>query len=311
MSAKKTVFLFSIRGSTDGSNFLGWIGSGGRNDSLMILEDILAMKLDDKIFSASFLVNGSDEWISAETDFKTPVHPLGRCKAVKPPRGVPHHELDSLSISLLKNRTTKLILRDPNSVWFYPTAFQTRGDRIKMGFGGETQKKTPMYKQYKAKMSWTHHVEGDPLLKCRKYSTNYTLNDCVRDELQNLFMKVLGCVPPLFTEDGTKVCQQKFNLSEFDEVRIKRMFWKIYEKYRPLNCPAPCSKLTVETELMYEDSFPTPTLDLIFHPEVEVTRSTFSLTLGNLLANLGGSVSGRQNPIFILFVSPRSSLCYM
>ena len=50
--------------------------------------------------------------------------------------------------------------------------------------------------------------------------------------------------------------------------------------------------MVAETQLMYEDSFQTPILDLIFDPEVELTRSTFSLTFERLLADLGGSVSG-------------------
>ena len=248
------------------------------------------MKIDDDSFSASFLVNGSNEWISAETDFKMPVHPFGRCKVIKPPTGVLYHDIESLSVSLLKNKTIKVILRDPNSVWFYPTAFQTRGDLMEMSFGGG--KTTFMYKQYKAKMWWTYHVEGDPLLQCRNYNLNYTFNDCVKEELDNLLLKQLGCIPPLFTEDSVKVCKKRFNLSEFEEVKIKRMFWKIYEKHRPVNCQPACSKMVVETQLMYKDSFPTPTLDVIFHPEVEVTRSTFSLTFERLLADLGGSVSG-------------------
>ena len=254
------------------------------------MNDILTMKLDDSIFSASFLVNGSDEWISAETYFKTPVHPFGRCKGVKPPPGVLYHDIESLSISLVKNNTIKVILRDPNTVWLYPTAFQARGDHMEMSFGAKEGK--TMFKQYKAKISWTYHVEGDPLLQCRNYNLNYTLNDCVKEELHNLLMKELGCVPPLFTENSMKICQKVFNLSQIEEVKMKRMFWKIYEKYRPLDCQVPCSKMVAETQLMYEDSFQTPILDLIFDPEVELTRSTFSLTFERLLADLGGSVSG-------------------
>ena len=289
------VLLCHFRGSTDGSKFVGWLGEAGQNDSAVVLKEILTMKPDDNSFSASFLVNGSNEWIPAETDFKTAVHPFGRCKAVKPPPNVRYHDIESLSISLLKNRTIKVILRDPNSVWLYPTAFQTRGDKMEMSFGGEGRKMSSMYKQYKAKMSWTYHVEGDPLLQCRNYNLNFTFNDCVKEELHNLFFKELGCIPPLFTENNMKVCQKKFNISEFEEVKIKMMFWKIYEKYRPVNCETPCSKMVVETQLMYEDSFKTPVLDLIFHPEVEVTRSTFSLTFERLLADLGGSVSGELN----------------
>ena len=292
---QRNCFLY-FRGSTDGSKFVGWLGTAGENDSSKVLNDILTMKLDDNSFSASFLVNGSNGWISAETDFKTPVHPFGRCKAVKPPAGVLYHDVESLSIKLKnktqKNKTIKVILRDPNSVWLYPTAFQTRGDHMEMSFGGEGTNTTSMYKQFKARMSWTYHVEGDPLLQCRDYNSNFTLNDCVKEELHNLFMKELGCIPPLFTENGMNICQKPFNLSQFEEVKTKRMFWKIYEKYRPLDCQAACSKVVVETQLMYEDSFPNPTLDLIFHPEVEVTRSTFSLTFERLLADLGGSVSG-------------------
>ena len=143
---------------------------------------------------------------------------------------------------------------------------------MELSFG---TKNISVYKQYKAKMSWTHHVEGDPLFQCRKYEANFTLNDCVRDELHNLFLKELSCIPPLFTENRAIMCQKRFNFSTIEDNRIKRMFWRIYEKYRPLNCPSLCSKMTVETQLMYEDSFPTPTLDLIFDPEVEVSWSDF------------------------------------
>ena len=101
------------------------------------------------------------------------------------------------------------------------------------------------------------------------------MNDCVRDELHKLFLKELSCIPPLFTENRAIMCQKRFNFSTIEDNRIKRMFWRIYEKYRPLNCPSLCSKMTVETQLMYEDSFPTPTLDLIFDPEVEVSWSDF------------------------------------
>ena len=234
------------------------------------------MKLGDKSFSASFLVKGSDQWIPAEVNLKPPVHPFGRCKALKPPQGVPYKSVESLSITLLERKTIKVILRDLNSVWLYPTAFQTRGDKMELSFGA---KNASVYKQYKAKMSWTHHVEGDPLFQCRKYEANFTLNDCIRDELHKLFLKELSCIPPLFTENRVIMCQKRFNLSPKEDNRIKRMFWRIYEKYKPLNCPSPCSKIMVETQLMHEDSFPTPTLDLIFDPEVEVSWPDFPLCL--------------------------------
>ena len=51
-------FFPFFRGSTDGSRFVGWLGTAGQNDSAAVLNDILTMKLDDNSFSASFLVNG-------------------------------------------------------------------------------------------------------------------------------------------------------------------------------------------------------------------------------------------------------------
>merc|ERR1712107_512355 len=99
------------------------------------------------------------------------------------------------------------------------------------------------------------------------------------------------------------MCQKRFNFSTIEDNRIKRMFWRIYEKYRPLNCPSPCSKMTVETQLMYEDSFPTPTLDLIFDPEVEVNQSSFTVTVERLLADLGGSVSGGRTLLWLILSS--------
>ena len=94
---------------------------------------------------------------------------------MKPPQGVPYKSVESLSITLLERKTIKVILRDLNSVWLYPTAFQTRGDKMELSFG---TKNISVYKQYKAKMSWTHHVEGDPLFQCRKYEANFkVIND--------------------------------------------------------------------------------------------------------------------------------------
>ena len=55
-------------------------------------------------------------------------------------------------------------------------------------------------------------------------------------------------------------------------------------------CPKPCTRLGIVAKLVGREPSPRHQINLIFAPEVEVTKSVLTVSGINLMSNLGGSL---------------------
>ena len=96
----------------------------------------------------------------------------------------------------------------------------------------------PEMNLYKVKTALVHHIEDDPLYKCKIYNEKNTYNDCIENELevhstisccpfknslsQEMFLSLLDCVPIWFTDDISKTCSH-LNLTTRSKVKQTNM----------------------------------------------------------------------------------------
>ena len=158
----------------------------------------------------------------------------------------------------------------------------------------------PIAYTYSIKISQLHHVQGDPLLDCTKYTRNFTYNNCVKTEMADMFGKVLGCVSPWYAEDSQSMCNQVFNITENKEKQIKKIFRVVFPSYQPLTCKTPCTHTVFDTQFLFNSPSQDPVIKLIFEPVVSVTRSIFSISPQTLVGRLGGSVSSGRTLLWIV-----------
>ena len=144
------------------------------------------------------------------------------------------------------------------------------------------------YKYYKI----SHHVLGDPHFDWTEYSRSYTYNDCVQDEMESMFNKLLGCVPPLLAKNRMKMCNRVFNLTSEEDAYSSHLLYRIYSVgFTNHSCKTPCTRTTYTTELVSKTPSSIDFILLAFDPTVSVTRTSFSIGPQTLVTRLGGSVS--------------------
>ena len=70
--------------------------------------------------------------------------------------------------------------------------------------------------------------EKDANQKCKKYD-NGEFKNCTASFVENLFDKKVGCIPPWFTDDETKWCNNTIDAIQTLEIR-KAMSYLNYKK---------------------------------------------------------------------------------
>ena len=111
-----------------------------------------------------------------------------------------------------------------------------------------------------------------------------------------MFEKILDCVPPWYTGTSKIVCDKVFNMTKTEDEQIKTMF-------QPQTCKIPCTETVFETQLLFKNPSLDPVMSLNFDPIVQVTRSSFSISVQTLVGRLGGQsvVVGPYSGEFSLF----------
>ena len=135
-----------------------------------------------------------------------------------------------------------------NSVLIYPNEMELRGDRIQVNL---KQESVPKQISFKTQLSRSVHVEGDPLLGCVVYTEENSYSKCIQNELNQAFMKEIGCVPPLLTENPQKMCNKRFNLPTAKEKSLNKLFKQLYYHSRKFDCKAPCTKNVFTSRLVH------------------------------------------------------------
>ena len=195
---------------------VGWNGINGDRSSLEILEDIMTVKSGNLAYRTFFTTSSGK--VDAVVSLKWPTFPRGRCFLIRPPQEEGrNHSKTSLWILPDGVSHFSVYLQDPtNTIEIHPVAFKQRGDPIDVVPNLADMKKQ---KNYKIQMSRTYYEEGDPLFDCREYNKSHTYNDCVQNELIDIFLQDLGCVPPFLAKNEKNMCNRLLNLSEEDNLR--------------------------------------------------------------------------------------------
>ena len=107
-------------------------------------------------------------------------------------------------------------LTDPiNTIQLNPVSFQMRGKPV--SFASNKLDKATYGFNYKTKISKFIHAKGDPVIDCEEHSQKLTYNDCVKKENADNLEELISCVPPWYTEDIHKSCNNSFNMTRIKE----------------------------------------------------------------------------------------------
>ena len=300
------------RGAMDSKkSFVGW--NGGENEtksSQDILEEVLVVKshiLNETSFLSARYTEDHVSYLPAEMKLRILVFPFGRCIPISPP--ISQDNLSSLHISFNKpalqisnistNEVKVFFMDKVNSLRLYPSDLEMMGHAINLNILEEHL----VAKLYKTKISRYEHVQGNPLLNCDVYSTENSYNDCVQDELLELFEKELGCQPPLLAKDQNRMCNKKFNFLTEKNLKIEKLFKPLYFHDKKFNCRTPCTTNVFTTKHIQTTPSPAANktfLTLVFDKTLEVGHSGFSIDVQTFLTRLGGSVSSGRTLLWVL-----------
>ena len=84
----------------------------------------------------------------------------------------------------------------------------------------------PSIYTYRTRLSKSEHIEGDPLFECAVYTKNNSYDMCIREELEEVLAKELGCQPPYLSNNPNNMCDEKFNVSNDRSLEIASLFWE-------------------------------------------------------------------------------------
>ena len=124
------------------------------------------------------------------------------------PRIMLRLEFNETVFEKYEDMQVRLYLMDrASSLEIYPDENDMAGDPL------EIQSNRKYISSYKTKISRSQHVQGDPHMECDEYTPDKSYNDCIQNELLGSFEKILGCHPPLLTQEPEKMCNGRINLS--------------------------------------------------------------------------------------------------
>ena len=247
------------RGSMDRRKFVGWNGDGnGNKSSHALLKEALTVDGDFRsLFPYVNFLKDHVTRVLADAKFRTLVYPYGRCLSISLSQESSNITgIDSLEIIVNKTvlemrNITKLevyFMDQANSVLIYPNEMELKGDRIQVNL---KQESVPKIISFKTQISRSVHVEGDPLLDCAVYTEDKSYGKCIQNELNQAFMKEIGCVPPLLTVNPQKMCNKRFNLSNAKDASLNKLFKQLYYHSRKFDCKTPCTKNVFTSRLVH------------------------------------------------------------
>ena len=296
------------RGAMD-KRFVGWNGDENVNKSShAILQDVLAADLNIKslLKHVSFRQDNFQK-VDADVKIRTLTYPHGRCLSIFPSKAsLNNTHINSLRISMnqsyvkqqnLQSSSLRVYFMDnTNSLRVYPNDLEMLGDRVKM----EMTRKQPMLSTYKTQISRSVHIPGDPRLDCVIYTNENSYSKCINNELKDIFMNKIGCMPPLLGKDSKLICNTKFNVSKQSYWDITILFWSLYYHDREYECRKPCTKSTYTSTFVHKTPSQSISLILVFDDTIDVANTFLSIDGQTLLTRLGGSVSSGRTLLWIL-----------
>ena len=120
---------------------------------------------------------------------------------------------------------------------------------------------------YRIKLFQSEDLEEDERSQCKEYSYHYTYKDCVLATIKKVYIMLnrknyryiycmfckeyltrLGCLPPWFTGDYSKVCNR--TLSEEDIQFLSYSIVRHFDMDEYPECMRPCTRLNIRSRIM-------------------------------------------------------------
>ena len=140
--------------------------------------------------------------------------PDGQCYSIT----IPKKEQKSLVIilSLYRNASITIYLQDPNTF----NGYHITADALPLG-------QSTYLTNFEVTVAETKLDPKDPKMSCVDYDKFDSFLECSDKKAEERFYPFLGCVPPWFTDDQEKVCQQE----DTDRInKQKSLTLKYYKK---------------------------------------------------------------------------------
>ena len=238
--------------------------------------------------------------------FNEPNYPFGRCLNLGPGLRALNTTVDLINLLILpqdiQNSSVRVFFKDPeNGDYLIPVPLNMKGDSIKM-----STKSNNHLKKIRTKIFLSEHVKGDPTFDCEEYAKENPYRKCMEMELISKFHNLIGCHPPLVSGRKAGMCNRTFNLPSPKEGGVSEEIYQLLSKtvndYESTSCKRPCRKYIFETETLYETSWRRKEnyLKIVFSRNVILTRTSFLISIHNLLTGVGGAISGGRTLMWVL-----------
>ena len=124
---------------------------------------------------------------------------------------------------------------------------------------------------------------------CLSHSVNESRDDCIYEAIQKESMETIGCTAP-FIPDKSNICTYQTQATKANSLFENVTKWTQTKATRL--CPRPCKQYIISfgnKDTSHAKS-PMPTLKLEFPKFIKVSKSSFSYTILELIAEVGGYV---------------------
>ena len=165
--------------------FVGWNGGEKETKSSRdILEEVFLIPNKTGLIIYSSYSDEQQVGSPIKTEVTTVIlsYPLGRCMSISPPlQNGKREQLNHLFLAfndsfknILSDKLRIIFIDKANSLRLYPDEMEMVGSKIEFGRGVE-------HRDYKIKISRSHHVQGDPRFDCNVYTPENSFNDCLQN----------------------------------------------------------------------------------------------------------------------------------
>ena len=237
-------------------------------------------------------------------DYEYLSYPFGRCINLGPGIRSLNKTVDIIEFDVVKNNFSvgskiQINYKDPiNDGFLNPVSFEMEGYLINV----ETDPKSH-FKKYTTKLSISDHVFGDPKFDCIAYSEENSYTRCLEEDLIKKFHNLIGCHPPIISRMKEGLCKKTFNISKEDYTtkKIYDILYEITNDYESKLCKRPCRKYSFKPQKLYESTMHTDEnrVTIVFPKRVQLTKTSFLITIPNLLTGIGGAISSGQTLMWI------------
>ena len=140
--------------------------------------------------------------------------------------------------------------------------------------------------------------ENNPKTQCTNYGTTSTkyssFQECMEEEQNIQYSKLIGCMPPYMTKNETRKCRQPLNSSLVlpylnyyqDNIRPPLIY---HQEYSIPACNPPCKTLKIHAKKLMEEKSPISGINLYLSSTVQVTETQHSYTAVTLLVEVGSA----------------------